>query len=63
MPDGAAVKRDGPDGPIERDPANMRRRLSSYQSGVQKAKEAEDRMRGRQHHPGGWTVLERKADK
>jgi len=48
---------------IERDPAHMRRRLSSYQLGVQKAKEQEDRMRGRRQTPGGWTVLERKAEK
>ncbi|MFJ8962801.1 ATP-binding protein [Lentzea sp. NPDC102401] len=48
---------------VERDPAHMRRRLSSYQLGVQKAKEQEDRMRGRQQQAGGWTVLERKATK
>ncbi|MFI9383530.1 ATP-binding protein [Kutzneria sp. NPDC052558] len=46
---------------VERDPAHMRRRLSSYQLGVRKAKEQEDRMRGKQEHAGGWTVLDRKA--
>jgi signal transduction histidine kinase len=53
-----------PDGKaVERDPVHMRRRLSSYQLGVQKALEQEDRMRGRQQHTGGWTVLERKVEK
>jgi hypothetical protein len=50
--------------PIERNPAHVRRRLSSYQVGVRKAKEQEDRMRGRQQqHTGGWTVLERETGK
>lgn len=43
---------------IERDPRNTRRRLSSYQLGVQKAKEQESRMR-RSSHSSGWTILER----
>ncbi|XVS61627.1 sensor histidine kinase [Actinosynnema sp. CA-299493] len=47
--------------PIERNPAHLRRRLSSYQVGVRKAKEQEDRMRGRRPHTGGWTVLERET--
>lgn len=56
---------DGPDRskPIERDPAHLRRRLSSYQVGVRKAKEQEARMRGRPQHTGGWTVLERETGK
>ncbi|WP_165956529.1 sensor histidine kinase [Kribbella antibiotica] len=48
---------------VERDPSQLRRRLSSYQLGVRKAKEQEDLMRGRQQHTGGWTVLERKETK
>ncbi|PSL53355.1 signal transduction histidine kinase [Saccharothrix carnea] len=62
LPPGSA---DGPDRakPIERDPAHLRRRLSSYQVGVRKAKEQEDRMRGRPQHTGGWTVLERETGK
>ncbi|GAB3733817.1 hypothetical protein GCM10027598_58770 [Amycolatopsis oliviviridis] len=44
--------------PIERDAKYTRRRLSSYQQGVQKAKEQEARMRGTPTHSGGWTVLE-----
>lgn len=48
---------------VERDPASMQRRLSGYQSAVQKALEQEDRMRGRPRTTGGWTVLERKATK
>ncbi len=48
---------------VERDPANMQRRLSGYQSAVQKALEQEDRMRNRPRTTGGWTVLERKATK
>jgi hypothetical protein len=47
---------------IERDPARMRRRLSSYQLGVQKAKEQEGRMRA-QRYTSGWTILERRAEK
>ncbi|WIX98193.1 ATP-binding protein [Amycolatopsis mongoliensis] len=43
--------------PIERDPKHTQRRLSSYQQGVQKAKEQEARLRGTRH-TGGWTVLE-----
>ncbi|MFI7123158.1 sensor histidine kinase [Amycolatopsis sp. NPDC049868] len=42
---------------IERDPKHTQRRLSSYQQGVQKAKEQEARMRGTKHS-AGWTVLE-----
>ncbi|ROP42034.1 sensor histidine kinase [Saccharothrix texasensis] len=65
VPGIAVAVPDGPDRhkPIERDPAHLRRRLSSYQVGVRKAKEQEDRMRGRQHHTGGWTVLERETGK
>jgi hypothetical protein len=43
--------------PIERDATHTRRRLSSYQQGVQKAKEQEARLRGT-GHTGGWTILE-----
>ncbi|MGW4132333.1 ATP-binding protein [Amycolatopsis japonica] len=43
--------------PIERDAKYTRRRLSSYQQGVQKAKEQEARMRGTTQS-GGWTILE-----
>lgn len=43
--------------PIERDAKHTQRRLSSYQQGVQKAKEQEARLRGTRH-AGGWTVLE-----
>ena len=63
---GSGAATNGPprqDKPIERNPAHLRRRLSSYQSGVRKAKEQEDRMRGRQQHTGGWTVLERETGK
>ncbi|KFU75659.1 Histidine kinase-, DNA gyrase B-, and HSP90-like ATPase [Amycolatopsis lurida] len=43
--------------PIERDAKHTQRRLSSYQQGVQKAKEQEARLRGTPHS-GGWTILE-----
>jgi signal transduction histidine kinase len=43
--------------PIERDAEHTQRRLSSYQQGVQKAKEQEARLRGTPHS-GGWTILE-----
>jgi signal transduction histidine kinase len=44
--------------PIERDAKHTMRRLSSYQQGVQKAKEQEARIRGTRHS-GGWTVLDK----
>ncbi|MFD9963464.1 ATP-binding protein [Amycolatopsis sp. NPDC058986] len=47
--------------PSERDPVRTRSRLSSYQQGVQKAKQQEATMRGTKHS-GGWTVLERHAE-
>ncbi|MFD0205907.1 MULTISPECIES: sensor histidine kinase [Saccharothrix] len=62
LPPGSANGSDRPK-PIERDPAHLRRRLSSYQGGVRKAKEQEARMRGRPQHTGGWTVLERETGK
>ncbi|MEV7043728.1 ATP-binding protein [Amycolatopsis sp. NPDC051061] len=46
-----------PPKPIERDAKHTQRRLSSYQQGVQKAKEQEARLRGAKHS-GGWTILE-----
>ncbi|MGO1050329.1 ATP-binding protein [Crossiella sp. CA198] len=43
--------------PISRDPQTTRSRLSSYQQGVRKAKEQENRLRPAPDS-GGWTVLE-----